>query len=494
VTPPNVLLIMTDQQRFDSLSAYGFGAGHTPNLDALAAEGATFERAYATNPICSPSRASLLSGLTPPEHGVYRLYDVLPDDVTLISERLRRVGYQTALIGKLHVSSMHAEAEARHPNDGFDRYEWCNEGCVRMDSPHHAYGAWLREVNPAFGRDLERLGRGVTHHPAEVHFSTWAAERTIAFLQEAERDRPFFCLMSLFDPHNPYDAHPASAAEGIDAAAIPAPIPAGGGWEPEALRRERREGYFGDAAGIDAEAVATLRRDYHASIAFADRQIGRVLQALEASGRAESTLVIFTSDHGDMLGDHGLFVKGAFFFDPSVRVPLLMRYPGVIAPGTRYGGVVQLHDLAATIASAAGIDAAVWRGWMPDARDLLPAAMEGVRVRDAAVCWYRDSGISQRGAWVPPLHGTMIVEGDVKLNVYFGASGGVEGELYDLARDPFERVNAWDDPARAADKARLLSRLLEVSLGAELRLGGRGGERRPAASQRLDNAFRGPAQ
>ena len=131
--PPSFPPLTTDEQRFDSLRAYGFEAGHQPHLDGLAADGATFERCYATNPICSPSRASLLTGHHLPEHGVYRLCDVLPDDEVLFPERLRDLGYQTALVGKLHVSSMHAEAEARHPHDGFDVYEWCNEGCVRMD-------------------------------------------------------------------------------------------------------------------------------------------------------------------------------------------------------------------------------------------------------------------------------------------------------------------------------------------------------------------------
>jgi arylsulfatase len=493
-TAPNLLLVMTDQQRFDSLRAYGFEAGHTPHLDGLAADGATFERCYATNPICSPSRASLLTGHHLPDHGVYRLYDVLPDDEVLFPERLRVLGYQTALVGKLHVSSMHAEAEARHPHDGFDVYEWCNEGCVRMDSPFHAYARWLDEVDPAFRRRLETEGRAVLHHPAHLHLSHWAAERTIAFLRERDPDRPFFCLMSLFDPHNPYRDYPPHAADGVDADAIPAPVDDDLARRPEALRREQADGYFGDARELSPEELRTMRRDYHANVAFADEEIGRVLAALDDLGLRERTLVVFCSDHGDMIGDHGLLVKGAFFFDPCVRVPLLMRWPGVIEPGTRVGGLAQLHDLAATFLAAAGAAPADLRAWMPDARDLLPAATEGTSVREAAVCAYRDSGISTRGAWDPPLHGTMWREGGHKLNVFHLPDGRVEGELYDMATDPDELHDLWDDPAHATTKAHLLGRLLDWTFRAELGRGSRGGERRPAPRQVLDNAYRGPAQ
>lgn len=492
--PPNVLLVMTDQQRFDTLKAYGFEAGNTPNLDGLAAEGAVFERCYATNPICSPSRASLLTGHHLPEHGVYRLYDVLPDDEVLFPERLRALGYQTALIGKLHVSSLHAEAEARHPHDGFDRYEWCNEGCVRMDSPFHGYARWLEQVDPAFKQRLETEGRAVLHHPAHLHLSHWAAERTIDFLRERDPERPFFCLMSLFDPHNPYQDYPPHALAGIDAAAIPEPIADDLARRPAALRAEQANGYFGDARTLSAADVRTMRLDYHANIAFADEQIGWVLRALDELGIAEETLVVFASDHGDMIGDHGLLVKGAFFYDPCVRVPLLMRWPGVIEPGTRVAGLVQLHDLAATILRAAGAAKNDLDAWMPDARDLLPAATDGVTVREAAVCAYRDSGISAQGAWNPPLHGTMWREGDHKLNVFHLQGGRVEGELYHLASDPDELHDLWSDPAQAELKAQLLARLLDWTFRVELGRGSRGGERRPAPQQQLNNAYRGPAQ
>jgi arylsulfatase len=492
--PPNVLLLMTDQQRFDSLKAYGFEAGHTPHLDGLAQEGAVFERCYVTNPICSPSRASLLTGHHLPEHGVYRLYDVLPDDEVLIPARLRTLGYQTALIGKLHVSSMHAEAESRHPHDGFDVYEWCNEGCVRMDSPYHAYARWLDEVDPAFARRLASEGRSVLHPPAHLPLSPWAAERTIAFLHDRDPERPFFCLMSLFDPHNPYQDYPPHAAERIDADAIPAPIPDALTTRPEAVRREQADGYFGDARTLTSDQLRTMRRDYHANVAFADEEIGRVLAALDELGIAHETLVIFASDHGDMIGDHGLLVKGAFFYDPCVRVPLLMRWPGTIEPGTRVPGLAQLHDLAATILRAAGADPDDVRAWMPDARDLLPAITDGAVVRDAAVCAYRDSGISANGAWDPPLHGTMWREGDHKLNVFHRPDGRVEGELYDLKSDPYERHDLWSDPAHADVKVRLLTRLLDWSFRAELGRGSRGGERRPTPRQRLDNGYRGPVQ
>ncbi|MAS37411.1 MAG: hypothetical protein CL610_25655 [Anaerolineaceae bacterium] len=487
---PNILLIMTDQQRFDSLGCYGFDAAYTPNLDQLAAEGVLFERCYVNNPICTPSRASLMTGKHLPGHGVYKLYDNLPADEVLFPEHLRQHGYDTALFGKLHVSSLHFEAEQRNPHDGFDTYEWCLEGCVRMDSPYHAYRQWLEQVDPEFCQRLMTEGRAVKHHPQALHFTHWAAQRTIDFIEGQDGSQPFFCMMSIFDPHNPYEDYPLEMLDLLDAAKIPEPMIAEGESEnwPEAIRRESKHNYLGDFADLSPEDLRKMRVGYHASITFADQEIGRVLAALDAKGIADNTLVIFTSDHGDMLGDHELLVKGAFFFDANVRVPLLMRWPERgIQGGRRVTSLVQLHDLAATILDAAGMTEDARLRWMPEACSLLDVASGATeRVRDYAVCCYRNSGISTTGYWDPPINATMFADERYKLNLFHDSSA-LAGELYDMHEDPQEFHNLWGKPDFSSVQAQMTHRLADWLGSQERHLGTRGGAQLPTPQQKIPN-------
>jgi len=457
--PPNILLLMTDQQRYDSLGCYGADFAHTPHLDRLAAEGARFTHSYANNPICTPSRASLMTGKPVPDHGVCRLDDQLPPEEILFPHRLRAQGYTTALFGKLHVSAVAAEAERRHPHDGFDLFELCNEGCKHMEGQYQAYARWLEQRDPAFYRRLKCEGRGLTHPPRDLHLTHWAAERTIAFLEhERDREKPFFCMMSIFEPHNPYAHYPLEMGGLVEEAAIPVPTPRGTGPEPPDIARERHGNYFADFNALSREDIRAMRHGYHAAVAYADLEFGRVLDKLDALGLRENTLVIFTSDHGDMLGDHDLLVKGAFFFDPNVRVPLLMRWPGGIGGGQRVSGLVQVHDLAATILAAAGVSAENLSAWMPDACNLLGLARGQVQsVREEVYCCYRNSGMSTgHTAWDPPIDATMVRNGRYKCSVWRGRG---DGELYDMSADPLEQRNLWVVPEMETIKAGLRDRL-----------------------------------
>jgi arylsulfatase A-like enzyme len=484
---PNILLLMTDQQRYDSLGCYGVDFAHTPNLDRLSQQGTLFENCYVNNPICTPSRASMLTGKHLPEHGVYRLYDNLPEDEVLFTRRLQECGYATALFGKLHVSSIHTEARRRHPNDGFDIYEPCLEGCLKMDAPYQAYARWLEEHHPAFYEELKQKGRRLIHPPREVHMTHWAAERTIDFLQSREKGslQPFFCMMSVFEPHNPYEHYPREMGELVDPRQIPEPIPPNDLTtdEPEDIRRERHHSYLGDFDRLGQDDLRKMRHGYHASVAYTDLEFGRVLDVLEETGLAENTLVIFTSDHGDMLGDHGLLVKGAFFYDPNVRVPLLMRWPNGLAGDFRIPALVQPHDLAATVLAAAGLPWEEIRGVMPDSCDLLPLARGEVeRVHEEVVCCYRNSGITTGQAyWDPPINATMIRDERYKLNVWHQSKQPGEeaqGELFDMKEDPLERENLYSNPGLQQVRLGLTERLLDWVARRECVSGSRGGESR----------------
>ena len=447
---PNVLLVLTDQQRHDSLGCYGAEFAHTPRLDALSRQGVRFDHCYVNNPICTPSRASLMTGLELPHHGVNRLYDRLGPQHRLFPEHLREAGYRTGLFGKLHVSDYHAEAAARHPHDGFDVYDWCHEPSLALDSPFNGYARYLEQHHPAYLQRLKAVGRDIREVPADCHMSHWAAEATISFIQQTPTDRPFFALLSLFDPHNPYHDHPPGWDEKIDPDRLPQPV----GLDepladmPEAIQRENRASHLGGFEDYSPEQIRQMRQGYHASVAFLDHQVGRVLDELDRAGQRENTLVIFTSDHGDMLGDHRLLVKGAFFYDPCTRVPLIIRWPGAVPRGSVAHGLAQLHDLPATILHAAGL-AEVARQSMPTAVDLRQM-IDGRAARPTACCHYLESGVDATGSYFdPPIYASMARTERYKLNAYWTdarCDRVYQGQLFDMHHDPHELDNLWDRP------------------------------------------------
>jgi arylsulfatase A-like enzyme len=263
---------------------------------------------------------------------------------------------------------------------------------------------------------------------------------------------------------------------------------------PYGVRYESDHSYLGAFRKFTPEQIRRMRTGYLASIALFDLEVGRVLAALDEKGIADNTLVLFTSDHGDMLGDHRLLVKGAFFYDPGVRVPLLIRWPNAFQGGRRIRQVVQPHDLAATALAAAGWKRGDIDEAMPESQSLLPACGgAGAQLRNSAICCYRNSGIFDDGNYAdPPIHATMLREERYKLNIYHSpltASGNVEGELYDMAEDPSELRNLWEDKQSASIRQRMSDRLLAWLSRQEQRLGARGGEMRPGAGQKLPNSL-----
>jgi arylsulfatase A-like enzyme len=451
---PNILILMTDQQRY---------------LDGLAAEGALFEACYSPCPVCTPSRASMWTGKTLPGHGVYKLHDILPDDQVLFSKRLQMLGYETSLVGKLHVSGIWHEAETRHPNDGFDHYHWCVDPGLNFDSKFNSFARWVKKKDPAFYERLTREGKSLRHFPAELHFTRWAAETTINLIKDRNRNRPFFIMMSLFDPHDPYFDHPLESRQMVNDEKIPRPQPIPHDKKrPEGVQREmKKAALIKEQSETFKESIQELRKGYYASIAFLDEEIGKVLDCLDREGLAENTLVIFLSDHGDMLWDRGLFTKGAFFYDASIRVPLLMRLPGKIPAGTRVKEPVQLLDIAASVLAGAGFGAQQLEETMPDSMDLVSLIRQGKdyeNYRDYAVCMYRNTGYGPGHKYYdPPIHATMFREGRFKLNVYHNPADGsrLEGELYDMQNDPEETNNLWSHPQYSRIKTRLLGRLVD---------------------------------
>ncbi len=408
-----------------------------------------------------------------PRHGVTAINSAMADHHVMFPQRLRKLGYRTGLIGKLHAQAGGIESRQRHPNDGFDRYELYYGGGAMMDSPLNAYAPWCKNRRPDVFDRLVEYEKHAGPIPAEVHMNTWSAQRTEAFFDEvagSDNGQPFFLMVSIFDPHNPYDDHPPEVESRVDPRKLPPliePPEARSAW-PNAIRRHAADNYFADFRDLSNEQVRQMRVGYYAEVGMIDDWVGRLLAMLDARNLSDNTLVLFCSDHGDLLGDHGLMVKGGVPYQANIRVPVIARWPGRFSASHRYAGPLQLNDLTALILSAAGIDTDELKIMMPDAINPLPALQNrSGRRREVAIHAYRNSGFA-RGhvAYDPPVHLTIAVDGRYKLAWYHsppdiaGPPAIIDAQCFDLDADPKE-LNSLNPIAIPADRRDRLKQALE---------------------------------
>ncbi len=380
---PNILWVCTDQQRYDTIGALGNSAVSTPTCDRLVAEGVAFTRAYCQSPICTPSRASFLSGMYPSTihvNGNGNAY--FPSDILLVTRLLADAGYACGLIGKLHLASAYKRIEPR-VDDGYGYWQYSH--APRDDWPQgHDYADWVRTKGYVLGELTKKL-EGV---PAELHQTTWCAEKTIDFIRE-RREGPWLASVNMYDPHPPFNP-PQRYRVMFDPAAMPGPL-----FRVSDLAQQQRlspidfqsrprrpdeldipnpilpaSPVSGHEAGGSAgdRSAKTLQAAYYAMIKLIDDQVGRILEALEETQQRENTVVLFMSDHGEMLGDHGLIQKGCRFYEGSVHVPMIWSWPGRIQAGLRSSGLVELTDIAPTLLELAGME-----GSVTDARSIIAA-------------------------------------------------------------------------------------------------------------------------
>lgn len=463
---PNILWICSDQQRFDSLGCYGNRFVETPNLDRLAATGTLFEHAYAQSPVCTPSRASFLTGRYPRTTRCRQNGQAIPDDEVLVTKRFHDAGYVCGLAGKLHLAPCHPSVcHGTEPRtaDGYDQFFWSHDPNDVWFA--HDYIQWLQE------KGLHRESRPFqeSEHvqviPSEAHSqTTWCIDRAISFIRGAERfKQPWLFSVNMFDPHHAFDPPVAALERYRDMLeAIPLPNYVEGELSDKPVwQRIDHAGAYGGRAGYrypDMRATdhKWIRAAYWAMIDVIDAQVGRLLDFLEETGQRENTIVIFTSDHGEMLGDHGIYLKGPYFYDPAIRVPLIISGPGMLNNGTRSEGLVELVDLVPTLLEACNMD--VHPG--VQGRSLLPlltgAAAAETHRSDVyseyynAMGWHRD----------PAAHATMVRTREHKIVVAHGTGGG---ELYDLQTDPEETENLWESsehlPLKLAMQERVMDRM-----------------------------------
>lgn len=473
---PNILWYCTDQQRWDTIAALGNAHINTPNLDALCASGTAFSNAFCQSPICTPSRATMLTGRYPIAHQVHRNGNrVFPAHEVLVTKLLADAGYDCGLVGKLHLSA--AGKLEKRPDDGYREFHWSHH--PTPDYPkEHAYDDWLRDekgVDPIELFDgLDGFcGAGV---PAELHQTTWCSEMAIRFIeQKRDDDRPWLLSANPFDPHPPFDP-PRDYLDRYDPAKLPPPL-----FRDTDIERQKA---FRD---IDQQAVEAIdptrpptkraadegarealaytapnsfdgrqvKAAYYAMIEQIDHQFGRIIAALRDTGQLENTIVIFHSDHGELLGDHGLIYKGCRFFEGLVHVPLMVSWPGHIDGGAVSGALVELVDLAPTLLDAANLETPEFMQGT-SLHPLLTGQKPKDRHKDHVISQYYDALAQPNGT-----HGTMYRDGRYKMCVYHGH--GV-GELYDLENDPGEFDNLWDDPASKDLKAEILGRHLDAMM------------------------------
>lgn len=474
---PNILLILADELRADALGCFGNRTCRTPHLDALAAEGAMLSQCMVTQPTCTPSRASILTGCYPSALRSRMVGCFTPDDPRFLPKVLATSGYRTASIGKIHLQPQAAEIEqlprVKEQDEDFAYYGFGEVDLVNghgMQTRGPDYTAWLsqrvpdlrerlaaaRPITPGVNNATGSLRTHTWELPPDAHSGDYVSDRACAFLERAGADQqqqPFFLHASFPDPHHPTTV-PEPYATMYRPSEMPLPIPpvteAEGATADQlkTLRGVDRDHPIGTPPdNYDRYTAADWRVTkaiYYGMVSLLDEQVGRILRTLRTTGLERNTIVVFCSDHGEYLGDHGFMGKG-FHYDSVLRTPMIVRGPGVSA-GQTLAEMASTVDLAPTLLDYAGIDE--------------PEGVQGVSMRGALAGTSplpRDGVLTENDDDSMPMRARTLTTRDWKLTWHLGTE---QGELYDRRRDPDERRNRWDDPASAGVKTTLLSRLL----------------------------------
>lgn len=431
--PPNIVVILTDDQRWDAMSCAGNTLIRTPNIDRLAAEGARFANAFVTTSLCSPSRASLLSGQYARRHGVQNNFTEYPDDLPGYPRRLKEAGYETAYIGKWHMGEDNDERRA-----GFDH--WFS---------HRGQGNYF---------DNEFNDDGVRRR-IPGYYTTAITEQAVAWLRR-EHARPFLLILGQKAPHGgPIQPEPRFE-HALDVVPIPRPANAddyAAPGKPSWLRESfpTWHGLGGPLYG--RKDYADFVRAYLSTLLSVDESVGRVYETLKESGRLDDTVIVYTSDNGFVLGEHGRVDKRTLY-EESIRVPLLVRYPPLARAGTVIDRMVLNLDLAPSLVDLGGarpLSGISGQSWKP--------LLEGRRVAWRKSFLY-EYNYEKQFPYTPNVRGVRTPEWKwIRYPHGDGSPDRFSPELYHLTEDPLEQHNLADDPRFARQRRRLERELERLS-------------------------------
>jgi arylsulfatase len=455
---PNILLVMSDQHRADMMGCAGDASALTPSLDALASQGVRFSRVSCQGPLCMPSRASFMTERYVRDHGVYTNSSEIPPESPTYAWALREAGYHTSLLGKAHLYR-DEQLTVSHMDDmagrlealGFaEVFETGDKFVGKIPTRYTDYLAGRGELDAYKRHIADRSYQGEnedgqnatkcvpmwdstpTPIPLESYVDAWHGQQAVRWIERYDRQEPFFLFVGFPGPHDPWDA-PAKAVERYRDVDITM---------PSSTRRPATEGtgrygalmnaflWLSDSESMTDDAIRGMRRSYAADISVIDQAIGDMVDALERRGYLENTWIIYTSDHGEMAGNHGLMSK-CVLYEPAVRVPLIVRPAGGCPPAV-VESLVEHLDVPATLREIAGSPE------LPrsEGRSLLAA------VRDPASPPSRSLTVSENwgfAAFETPRHKLVVDEDAV-----------APCQLFDLADDPTEDRNLLPDPAAAA--------------------------------------------
>lgn len=488
----NILLITSDQQHFDTIGAFQSEI-QMPNLDRLVKQGTYFSRAYCPNPTCTPTRASIITGKYPSQHGAWTLGTKLSEEKHTVGEDFIEAGYRTALVGKAHFQPLKGTDEFssleaypvlqdlefwknyKEEFYGFQHVELARNHTNEAHVGQH-YALWMEEKGLSNWRDYflpptGNMDKSLRHKwaiPEEFHYDAWIAERTNALLEEyTKNDENFFLWSSFFDPHPDYFV-PEPWDTMYDPEKLTVPSLQKGEHDnnpPHFLMTQQQKpdfsAYKESSYGIhgmhshlhDKEKLKKNIAVYYGMVSLMDKYIGKILDKLDELGIADNTLVVFTTDHGHFYGHHGLVAKGPFHYEDMIRVPFIARYPGKIPEGKTSKAMQSLVDLAPTFLSIAGLK--------------IPYGMTGL---DQSSIWFgkeekaRDHIICENHHEPTAIHLKTYVDEKYKITVYYNQP---YGELYDLENDPGEVHNLWDNSQYASLKSELLLKYIWAELGKE---------------------------
>ena len=502
---PNILVFVTDQQRADWLSCVGNTRLDTPNIDKIAARGVVFDRAYCNTPLCMPSRYTMWTGLPASAHGlrtngvnIHQEYPVLP-------QILADAGYETISVGKIHLRPWNISPEMTPNITDYSAVNypeacetWENGRCTRLPDNYfglhttHFIGGHSCDCYGEYFNDLERehpeiaaqLKNRVSERPSgrpdqcyystvpkELYYNRWIEERTIEALENCSRDQPFFCWCSFPDPHFPFGP-PAPYHSMYDPDTLELPI----AWDDD--RKDMKDFYQldyytsrgvfsvdGGPTELTLEQIQETKALAYGMVKQVDDSVGRIMDYLKQHHRLENTIVVFMSDHGELMGDHGLYCKGPFHYEGLLRVPMIISWPQVLRCGWRSDALVCILDFLPTMLELAGVaypgnDAGDWQGFFEKypmyegvsrlpGKSLVPLMTGKANAVRSGVIIENDDDI--RGINVRTL-----VTKDYKLTIYTGLDSG---DLFDLKRDPQERHNCWNDCAYADIREQLIMQL-----------------------------------